>query len=258
MKKEFFESIGKETYTKRNADSRWMKLINERVQIKGKVAVDIGAGGGIYSMALADLGAHKVIAVDISENMLEGARGNCAEYVNIDFQVGNSHNSGLPAEYADVVLERALIHHLKEEQLDGCFAEAKRILKDNGTLIIQDRTVEDCLLEGSSEHIRGYFFDIYPRLCEKDISRRFSVETVDSKLKAAGFKEVEAVSFWENRKVYETPEEQREEIVSRKGRSILFELNDEEISHLADEVLKKIPAYPVHEKERWTIWFAQN
>ena len=44
--------------------------------------------------------------------------------------------------------------------------EASRILKKNGVLIVQDRTIEDCTIPGSPEHIRGYFFSIFPKLIE--------------------------------------------------------------------------------------------
>jgi ubiquinone/menaquinone biosynthesis C-methylase UbiE len=256
---ELFDSMQKETYTKRSADRTWMKLIEKKINVKNKMVADVGVGGGIYSIALAELGAKAVIGIDISENMINGAKENCKDYPNITFQLGTSDATGLAENEVEVVLERALIHHLNQEQLKTCIKEAKRILTEGGTYIIQDRTVEDCILEGSLEHIRGYFFEIYPKLKEKDISRRHSIETVNQYLEEVGFDVVQTVSFWENRKVYFSSNELREEIISRKGRSLLFELNDSEIQTLANEVIKKgVNQFPIYEKERWTIWFAKK
>ncbi|GEM_PF-5744472 len=57
----------------------------------------------------------------------------------------------------DVVIQkRALIHHI--DDLNVCFKEGYRVLKNKGVYIIQDRTPEDCLLEGNHSHIRGYIF----------------------------------------------------------------------------------------------------
>ncbi|OIK09540.1 hypothetical protein BIV60_23660 [Bacillus sp. MUM 116] len=258
MNKEFFNRIEKETYMKRSADPQWMDLVQSRVNITGKIAADIGAGGGIYSIALAQLGAKKVIGVDISENMIAGAKANCRKYPQISFQVGTASESKLPDGEVDVLLERALIHHLKEEHLSACFAEGKRILDKNGLFILQDRTMEDCAIAGSDEHIRGYFFELFPELLEKDISRRHSVETVNSYLKRAGFQTVEVINFWEHRKTYQSLNELKQEIMLRKGRSILFELADEQVQSLADGIGERVTKpFPVVERERWTIWFAK-
>ncbi|MFD0829893.1 class I SAM-dependent methyltransferase [Neobacillus sp. M.A.Huq-85] len=226
--------------------------------VSRKIAVDIGAGGGIYSIALAELGAARVIGVDISENMIAGAKENCREYPQISFQVGTASESNLPSGTVDVLLERALIHHLKDHQLSECFTEAKRILNKNGVFIIQDRTFEDCSLAGSNEHIRGYFFEFYPDLLKMDIARRHSADTINSYLTEAGFQHVEVLSFWENRKTYNTLDELKQEIILRKGRSILFELNDEQVQILADDIGERVTkSFPLVEKERWTIWFAR-
>ncbi len=259
MRKEFFNGIEKDTYTQRMADRNWMELIRNHVKVENKRAADIGTGGGIYAMALADLGAESVIGIDISENMLKAAKQNCRDYHNIRFQSGNSSDSNLPDQSVDVLLERALIHHLRRPELGECFKEAARVLADQGVFIVQDRTVEDCGLPGSQEHIRGYFFEVFPELLEKDMARRHSVETVQSLLAEAGFDSVQVVSFWEHRKIYDSVKELQEEIISRKGRSILFELNDEQVHDLAERIAKRVQQpFPLVEKERWTIWFAQK
>src|SRR3954470_601792 len=76
----------------------------------------------------------------------------------------------LPAASKNVVFERALIHHLKDYK--ACFAEAHRVLVPGGSLIVQDRTPDDVELPGSPEHVRGYFFERFPRLLAVELARR--------------------------------------------------------------------------------------
>ncbi|TVY09561.1 class I SAM-dependent methyltransferase [Paenibacillus cremeus] len=258
---EFHDEKNKHTYVGRRADQEWLTIIEEKVDVKGTVAVDIGCGGGVYSIALADLGAAEVIGVDFSEAMLQGAREYCAGYSQIRFKQGSAADTGLQDASACVVLERALIHHLTVTELKKAMKEARRILKNGGTLIVQDRTPEDCLLEGSREHARGYWFERFPKLASMETKRRHSLTTVGEALREAGFRQVEAVQLWETRKRYVSFADYREELLQRTGRSILHELTDEELKVLADRIESEAgyrPQDTVVEKDRWTVWFAKS
>ncbi|MED1468823.1 hypothetical protein [Bacillus salipaludis] len=66
------------------------------------------------------------------------------------------------------------------------------------------------------------------------------------------------MTFWEIRKTYHSEEELKQEIISRRGRSILFELNDEQVQVLANGIGELVTkSFPLVEKEKWTIWFAR-
>ncbi|MBM7553960.1 methyltransferase domain-containing protein [Thalassobacillus pellis] len=56
------------------------------------------------------------------------------DYKNISFKYGSAYDTGLNSSNFELVLERALIHHLDE--LQNCFKEAYRILKDGGYYIV--------------------------------------------------------------------------------------------------------------------------
>lgn len=253
---DFHDQKNLSSYSTREADRSWMEIIEELVQIEGVMnAVDIGCGGGIYLKALSDMGIQSVTGVDFSEVSLEGAREYCKEYENISLHYGNALESGLPDHRFQLLLERALIHHITD--LQACFAEAYRILEDDGIYIIQDRTPDDCLLEGNEEHIRGYFFEAFPRLIDKEIKRRHSSEVVIDKLKKAGFREIQEVKLWEVRKIHNTKQQLLGDLRERTGRSILHELDDHELAALINFIDNSISTVSeIIEKDRWTIWKA--
>lgn len=60
------------------------------------------------------MGASHVTGIDYSEGMLKGATENCKDTENVMFLLGDAYNSNLPANKYDIVLERALIHHLSD------------------------------------------------------------------------------------------------------------------------------------------------
>ncbi|MCM3668525.1 class I SAM-dependent methyltransferase [Mesobacillus maritimus] len=101
--------------------------------------------------ALADMGVPCIVGVDFSQSNLDGAVENCKDYKNIYFKHGNASDTLLEENRYDLVLARALIHHLRN--IEFCFKEAHRISKHGGVYFVQDRTPEDCSLHGDLEHI---------------------------------------------------------------------------------------------------------
>ena len=249
------------SYAARHADASWVAAIREIIDVRDKQVADIACGGGIYAKALIEMGAASVTGVDFSEASLEGARENCQNYSSINFVTGDALNTGLSSNQFDLVLERALIHHLARNDVQVCFAEALRLLKPGGVLIVQDRTPGDCLLPGSTKNIRGYFFSRYPKLIEKEIERRFDSEFVITTLQQVGFRDVERHKLWEIRKIYPNFEALRQELLARKGRSILHELTDEELQGLTVYVQGQLQiqdGQEIIEQDRWTIWSARK
>jgi len=252
---DFHNKENRWSYSTREADPVWVEKIRELNDPAGKDVLDIGCGGGIYTKALADMGAAHVTGVDFSEPLLQSAQEKMSAYTNVNFHLGDAQATHLPSASYDFILERAVIHHLKD--LNACFEEAFRLLQPGGAYLIQDRTPKDCLLEGSPTHIRGYFFEKFPRLAERETARRHSREKVVKGIEEAGFQQVLAHEFWEVRKTYQTVQELKEDLLNRTGRSILHELTDDELYVLVDEMSEKIGFKgPIQEKDRWTIWKA--
>jgi len=147
---------------------------------------------------------------------------------SLSFIVGDANNTELANASVDSVFERALIHHLTD--LGPAMAEAFRILTSPfGRIIIQDRTPEDVGLPGSPEHIRGYFFDRFPRLLAIEQGRRWPGEKVQAAMAEVGLRSVVEQSIWETRRVYQDFTELAGDLRNRTGRSILHELTDVEL-----------------------------
>ncbi|WP_151733073.1 class I SAM-dependent methyltransferase [Paenibacillus tengchongensis] len=253
----FHDSTNKYSYTARTADSRWIQLIWDFSAIQGKAVLDLGCGGGIYTRALALAGARQVTGMDFSAEMLQGAEADCRGISNLSFRQGSALNIPQPAESYDLLLQRALIHHISE--LDVCFREAWRVLRPRGRLFVQDRTPEDCALPGSAGHLRGYFFEKYPLLLTQEQARRHPAERVAGELTAAGFEIIAELKIWEHRRSYRHFGELRAELLQRQGRSILHELTDVELSELADHMEERLGSGgPIEEQDRWTMWVAEK
>ncbi|UOQ42920.1 class I SAM-dependent methyltransferase [Halobacillus salinarum] len=256
---DFHDSNNKYTYTNRKVPSEWIEVYGKITSGKHiQKAVDIGCGGGVYSQALVELGSSEVVGIDFSRTMLEGAKENTLPYKSsIQFVLGDAYATGLTSDRYDLVLKRALIHHL--DQLSNSVMEAKRILKNEGVLIIQDRTPSDCFLKGSSTHIRGHLFSLFPRLKRIEERRRYKSDVVRRALKQAELKNIQETKLWETRKLYKSKDELLEELRTRKGRSILFELDNRELEKLITYIDSKIGSTePIIEKDRWTIWSAEK
>ncbi|GAF14549.1 SAM-dependent methyltransferase [Bacillus sp. JCM 19046] len=242
------------SYASREADVSWRQQIKNIINIRDKTIIDIGCGGGIYTKAFAELGASHVIGVDFSREQLANAAQTCESFKNISFQYGSATQTGLSGTY-DIVFEKAVIHHTND--ITPFFQEAYSLLKSGGTFIVQDRTPEDCLLPGTETHVRGYFFEAFPALGEKEKNRRHSSNVVLEELHAAGFSNVQTLQLWETRKQYIDKKALLDDLRKRTGRSILYELSDEQLDQLITKIDQQLAANKtIHEKDRWSIWVA--
>jgi ubiquinone/menaquinone biosynthesis C-methylase UbiE len=256
---DFHSPRNRTTYADRDADSSWQEQITALIDPKGKDVLDIGCGGGVYTRAWAMLGARRVLGIDVSLTMLKVAAEQSKPFDNVGFNYGDARATGLPAGHADIVFERALIHHLDRDQLGRCAAEAYRLLRPTGCYLIQDRTMEDIRQPASPTHLRGYVFQRFPRLFEVEARRRPDTPLVKAALGHAGFAKVEAKVLWETRKTYHDFAGLAEDLRARRGRSILHELNDSELDELIHYIGRRIQFHvPIIDRDRWTVWLAHR
>ncbi|MDK7329730.1 class I SAM-dependent methyltransferase [Micrococcus luteus] len=244
------------TYVGREAHSSWTTAMTALVNPEGLDVVDVGCGGGIYSQQWARLGASSVVALDWSESILESARDAVGDDPRISFRIGTADATGLPDASCDLVFARALVHHL--DDLAGFMREAARILRTGGWLIVQDRTMEDVAEPGNRTNPRGYFFEVHPQLLRVEQGRRPETQVVLGAMTGAGFNATDVFSLHETRRHYEEREEYLEEIRNRVGRSILHDLDEDQLAELVDRLRQELPETNLTETDRWTVWAGQK
>ncbi len=99
-----------------------------------QTALDIGCGTGEFSRLLSKR-FERVVAIDLSSNMIEVAKQRSSQFSNIDFQVTDVLHWELVAEQFDVIISIATLHHLPVGSL---LSNLKTALKPGGRLIILD------------------------------------------------------------------------------------------------------------------------
>jgi ubiquinone/menaquinone biosynthesis C-methylase UbiE len=109
---------------------------------KADVVMEIGAGTGMVSLLLAPK-VKKVIAVDISEEMLRIAKERAMEsgVNNIEFVRGTFHNPGI-AEKADIIITIDSLHCTKDGNYKKRAIEIMHDhLKDGGRIFLEDEMI---------------------------------------------------------------------------------------------------------------------
>ena len=97
-------------------------------------SLEIGCGRGAFSRLLAAR-SDRVLALDLSPNMIRIAEEQSAQFPNINFRVADfmAHDAG--AEQFDCIVSIATFHHLPTEE---ALLKMKRALKVNGVLLLLD------------------------------------------------------------------------------------------------------------------------
>lgn len=101
--------------------------------------VDLGAGTGLLALALAPH-VQELVAVDISERMLDRLDDRAAAdgVGNVEPLVADLRRLPLDDECATLVVSNYAFHHLDDSGKELALAEARRILRPGGRLVICD------------------------------------------------------------------------------------------------------------------------
>ncbi len=117
---------------------RWTEVIFSILGNDDKLTIlDAGCGTGALSHILANHGEHRILAVDISEQMLRNARNNLSSWSDrIEFL--NQDITQLPIQDAsfDLIVSRFVVWTLPHPE--QAIKEWYRLLKPNGKIILID------------------------------------------------------------------------------------------------------------------------
>lgn len=125
---------------------------------EGEVVLDLGSGAGFDCFLAANKVGKKgkVIGVDMTPEMLERARGNAEKggYRNVEFRLGEIENLPAADNSVDAVISNCVINLSPDKR--RVFAEAFRVLKPSGRLMVSDIVLTKELPDFIKESIAAY------------------------------------------------------------------------------------------------------
>lgn len=117
-----------------NHNAHYHSFLLSQVPDNCEHILEIGCGTGRFSHLLAQRAA-KVLAIDLSPQMIRVARENSARYPNIDFVLRDVLEYPLPANHFDCIATLTTLHHLS---LTAVLTKIKQALKPQGVFLCLD------------------------------------------------------------------------------------------------------------------------
>jgi len=114
--------------------SRTMVLEWLKAQCQSKTVLDYCCGNGEDAIFMGEIGAKRVIGIDVSQVSIENCRRLALKrgVVNVHFKVADAENTGFEDDSFDIINEYGELHHL---DLEKAFSEIARILRRDGKAI---------------------------------------------------------------------------------------------------------------------------
>jgi arsenite methyltransferase len=153
----------------------------------GEVVLDLGSGGGIDCfLAAKKVGPEgRVIGLDMTPDMIKLARRNAKKIgaTNVEFRFGEMEEMPLEDASVDVIISNCVVNLSPDK--DAVFGEANRVLRPGGRMSISDIVIHGELPESIRNRLDVWAGCVAGALDESDYL---------SKIRAAGFEDVEVVS----------------------------------------------------------------
>ena len=103
----------------------------------GDVVLELGCGTGFYSEMVTGR-VKQLTATDLAPEMIEQAKRNLAQFTNVEVRIEDCYNTSFKDNIFDGVLMVNLLHIVMDPH--AVLVEGRRVLKDNGKIVIVDGT----------------------------------------------------------------------------------------------------------------------
>lgn len=115
-------------------NNHYHNFMLRQLRVKCQSALEIGCGMGEFSRRLAET-SERVLALDLSPEMIRIARARSASLRNIEFEIADAMLFDLPAAGFDCVASIATLHHLPLREI---LLKMKAALRPGGVLLVLD------------------------------------------------------------------------------------------------------------------------
>jgi len=105
----------------------------------GAVVVDVGTGRGELPVVAAEMGAARAFGVEYSAAAIELAYRTAEAHGatdRVEFILADARSIPVPSGFADLVTMLDVVEHLAQPELDRALAEAHRMLRPGGNVLI--------------------------------------------------------------------------------------------------------------------------
>jgi ubiquinone/menaquinone biosynthesis C-methylase UbiE len=113
------------------------RIVSESRLTGAETVLDLGCGTGLVALAVAERCA-RVIGVDVSQEMLRRFARDASAVGGVDLILGDMRRIPLPDASVDVVTSCYAFHHLVDDGKELAAAEAMRVLRPGGRLVVVD------------------------------------------------------------------------------------------------------------------------
>jgi ubiquinone/menaquinone biosynthesis C-methylase UbiE len=117
-----------------NHNAHYHEFLSARIPERCGRALEIGCGTGTFARLLAER-AERVLAIDLSPQMIRLARERSRPHANIDFVEGDAMSQQFSEGQFDCVATLTTLHHLP---LEAALAKIKHALKPGGVFLCLD------------------------------------------------------------------------------------------------------------------------
>ena len=125
------------------SNNHYHNLLLKHVPQNCEHALEIGCGTGAFARELARR-CGRVVALDLSAEMIRVARSQSNELDNLEFQLADAMSWDFPQSHFDFICSIATLHHLEQREL---FMKMRDALRPRGVLVVLDLVESNGLVE---------------------------------------------------------------------------------------------------------------